>query len=102
MATKQKTAEDQSSKKASQNSVVKQNKKQNVKKSQDKQPGSFKRFGSYLKDVRHELHRVVWPTRSDVLNYTMVVLATLIFFGIFIYIIDSLIIPLFVAFAGLR
>jgi len=31
----------------------------------------------YLSEVNSELHRVSWPTRSEVLNYTIVVLVTL-------------------------
>ena len=31
----------------------------------------------YLKGVRSELNRVTWPTRPEVINYTIVVLITL-------------------------
>lgn len=101
MATKQKEKNAVLAPKSNKTQPAKQ-KKQGVKKTQDKDPGVFKRFAGYLKDVKHELHRVVWPTKPEILNYTLVVLATLVFFGALIYIIDSLIIPLFVAFAGLR
>jgi preprotein translocase subunit SecE len=32
----------------------------------------------YASEVRSEMRRVSWPTRSEVLNYTLVVLATLL------------------------
>ncbi|MDY0341682.1 MAG: preprotein translocase subunit SecE [Coriobacteriia bacterium] len=53
-------------------------------------PGVFKRIGKYFKDVRIELRRVVWPDRQEVLNSSMVVVATLIFFVFFTLIIDNI------------
>ncbi len=34
----------------------------------------------YISEVNSELRRVSWPTRGEVVNYTIVVLATLAFF----------------------
>lgn len=64
--------------------------------------GFFGRTKAYFKGVRAELHRVTWPTKSDVLNYTLIVLGTLVFFGVLIWVLDSLILPAFVGFSGLR
>ncbi len=36
--------------------------------------------GTYLKEVRGELGRVSWPTRSEVITYTLVVLVSVAFF----------------------
>lgn len=103
MATKEKASDKTLSEKGSKDQLAKQEKKKSTKKKAEaSNPSAFKRFRTYIKDVKSELHRVVWPTKHDVLNYTIVVLATLVFFGGLIYIIDSLIIPIFVAFAGLR
>ncbi len=52
-------------------------------------PNIFKRFGTYLKDVRTELRRVIWPSRKDVLNSSVIVVITLVFFMIFTLIIDN-------------
>ena len=52
-------------------------------------------------NVRIELRRVTWPTKNDVLNKTLVVIGTLIFFGVLIYIIDTAIVPLLYAFASI-
>lgn len=65
-------------------------------------PGFLGRTKAYFKGVRAELHRVTWPTKSDVLNYTLIVLGTLVFFGVLIWVLDALILPAFVGFAGLR
>ena len=40
--------------------------------------------GQYLREVRSELRRVNWPTRREVINYTIVVVATLIILTAFI------------------
>ena len=85
-------AANNSTKQKSNNKPAKQDKK-------GKKEGSLR---TYLKNVKSELRRVVWPTKNEVINYSVVVVATLIFFGVLIYIVDTLIIPIFVAFAGLR
>lgn len=61
-------------------------KKKEVKKAPKKQ-----RF-QFLKDVRAELKRVTWPTKQDVLQWSGVVVAALLFFGIFVAILDNLIV----------
>lgn len=43
---------------------------------------------AFLKEVRGELGRVAWPTRPEVMTYSMVVLVTVIFFMIVIAGID--------------
>ncbi|MCL2818709.1 MAG: preprotein translocase subunit SecE [Actinomycetia bacterium] len=53
-------------------------------------PSLFARLKGYLQGVMTELHRVVWPSRQEVLNSTIIVLFTLIFFGIFAFIVDWL------------
>ena len=32
--------------------------------------------GEYVSEVRQELNRVIWPTRSELINYTIVVVIT--------------------------
>ena len=59
------------------------------KKSAEK-PSIFKRFGTYLKDVRTELRRVIWPSRKDVVNSSVIVIVTLMFFVAFTFIIDNI------------
>ena len=51
-------------------------------------PGLFARIGTYFRDVRAEMTRVVWPTRPEVRNSSVVVIVTLIFFASFIALTD--------------
>lgn len=62
-------------------------------KREDKKPARPRRF-AFLKDVRAEMRRVTWPTKQDVLRWTVVVIVALIFFGVFVAATDSLILPL--------
>ena len=50
----------------------------------------FARFGKYLKDVRTELRRVIWPSKKDVVNSSIVVIVTLVFFMLFTLVIDNI------------
>lgn len=57
-------------------------------------PNPFVRFFRYLGDVRTEIRRVVWPGRQEVLNSSVVVIATLVFFIAFTFVVDSIVIQL--------
>ena len=46
----------------------------------------------FLREVRAELKRVTWPTRPEVLRWTGVVVAALVFFGVFVAVLDNLIV----------
>lgn len=70
--------------------------------SKKSEPKPKKKRFKFLRDVRSEMKRVTWPTRQDVLQWSGVVVAALLFFGIYVYILDSgIITPILVAFAGL-
>lgn len=60
-----------------------------AKASNDKPRNPIARVGRYLRGVATELRRVVWPTRPEVLNSSMVVIVTLLFFIIFTFVIDQ-------------
>ena len=55
-----------------------------------KKPGAFSRIGKYFKDVRTELRRVIWPSRGEVINSSVVVVITLIFFVLFTMVVDNI------------
>ncbi len=60
-----------------------------------------KRF-KFLREVKAELKRVTWPTKQEVLRWTGVVVAALLFFGVFVAVLDNLIVmPLIVALSGI-
>jgi preprotein translocase subunit SecE len=44
----------------------------------------------FLHEVRDEMRQVAWPTRSELLNYTAVVLTTLIFMILLIFVLNLL------------
>lgn len=52
-------------------------------------PSVVERFVNYIKGVRTELKRVVWPDREEVTNSSIVVVVALIFFGLFSFLMDS-------------
>lgn len=43
----------------------------------------------FLKDVSTEMKRVSWPKRKELVRYTMVVIATVLFIAVFFAITDS-------------
>jgi preprotein translocase subunit SecE len=57
-------------------------------------PNVFARIARYFGDVRAEMRRVVWPTRPDVVNSSVVVIVTLLFFTVFTFAIDQAIIQI--------
>ena len=44
--------------------------------------------GEYVREVRAELRKVAWPTKSEVINYTIVVLVTVLVLTGFIFVLD--------------
>ena len=55
-------------------------------------PGLWARFVTYCKDVKSEMQRVVWPTRKELVNASLIVIGALVFFGVYIAIIDNIVI----------
>jgi preprotein translocase subunit SecE len=49
-----------------------------------------RRLRSFLHDVRVEMRQVNWPSRSDVISTTMVVIVTVTFFGLYFVFTDWL------------
>jgi preprotein translocase subunit SecE len=49
---------------------------------------SFRNLIDFLKDTRKELNNVSWPSRREVTGTTVVVIATVFFFGFFLAIVD--------------
>ena len=72
-----------------------------VEKAPEKKPAKKRRFG-FLKDVRSELKRVTWPTKQDVLRWSVVVVVALVFFGVYVAVLDNVVItPLLIEISGL-
>ena len=43
----------------------------------------------YFRGVRTEVKKVVWPTRKELLSYTVIVLVACAFFGLFLWAVDT-------------
>lgn len=69
-----------------------------IKKADDKP--KKKRF-QFFRDVKSELKRVTWPTKTDVMRWSGVVVVALLFFGVFVAVLDNLVItPLLILISG--
>lgn len=74
--------------------------KKSVKKIEEKKPKK-KRF-KFFHDVRAEMKRVTWPTRVDVVRWSGVVVMALLFFGVFVALLDNVVItPLLILISGI-
>ena len=59
------------------------------KKSQSNQGKKKTGLIAYLRGVRQELSKVVWPTREELTTDTIVVFACVIFFAVTFWLIDT-------------
>ncbi len=75
-------------KKATARAEAKKNKKER------RGPKFFWRIVDYIKNVKVEMKRVVWPSRVEVGRMSAVVIVALVFFGVLIYVVDSIVVPL--------
>ncbi|MBF0145191.1 MAG: preprotein translocase subunit SecE [Magnetococcales bacterium] len=47
-------------------------------------------FKAYLLDVRAEVRKVIWPTRKDTMQTTVVVFSMVILVSIFLWMVDAI------------
>ncbi|MBF0296641.1 MAG: preprotein translocase subunit SecE [Magnetococcales bacterium] len=52
--------------------------------------GRIAQLRTYLTEVRAEVGKVVWPTRKDTMNTTIVVLSMVILVSLFMWVVDSI------------
>jgi preprotein translocase subunit SecE len=48
----------------------------------------YRRFISFLREVRAELKKVTWPSKNEVYSTTVVVVCATIFFGFYLFFMD--------------
>ena len=60
----------------------------------------FKKIGSFLKAVSTEMTKVSWPSRSQIIRSTVIVLIVVVVFGIFIGGVDILFLQILNVFVG--
>ena len=49
----------------------------------------------FLSEVRNELKRVTWPSQKEVYATTVVVIATSVFFGLYLFALDQILLNVF-------
>jgi preprotein translocase subunit SecE len=52
---------------------------------------SFRSKIDFIKDTRKELNNVSWPSLREVRGTTIVVIASVFFFGFFLFVVDQII-----------
>lgn len=55
---------------------------------QKEKAGIGRRISKFFKEIRAELKKVIWPTRQQLVNYTLVVFAACLFVGIVVWLAD--------------
>ncbi len=65
--------------------------KAKAKKKKDEKPGFFGRIRNYFRAVRTEMRRVTWPSKKELVNYSLVVIASLMVVGVVIAVLDFVI-----------
>ena len=51
-------------------------------------PNKWRELRTFLTEVRAELKKVTWPSRKEVYSTTIVVMATTVFFGFYLWGLD--------------
>jgi len=51
-------------------------------------PDKWRELRAFLSEVRSELKKVTWPSRKEVYSTTIVVMATTVFFGFYLWGLD--------------
>ena len=48
----------------------------------------WQRFRDFWREVKSEMKKVSWPSRPEVISTTGVVIAAVVFFGVYLYLCD--------------
>ena len=59
---------------------------------ENRAPKKHGKFVQFFIDVKAEMKRVTWPTKKDVAQWTGVVIGALVFFGVYVAILDNFIV----------
>lgn len=65
-------------------------KKQAGKPAKEKKPSVFARIGKWFRELKGECKKIVWPTREQTTNNTIVVLVVCAIIGVFIWVLDAI------------
>jgi preprotein translocase subunit SecE len=50
---------------------------------------TVKQILQFIREAKEELRKVTWPTRDEVTSFTIVVLVTVIFISLFLWVVDT-------------
>ena len=64
--------------------------------------GTFGRLRNYISGVKTEMHRVVWPSKAELKDYSVATIFALVICGFAIWLVDTGFVALLVRFTGLR
>lgn len=53
-----------------------------------KKTGFFGKIGKFFRETKSEMKKIVWPSRKQLVNNTLVVIATVFVIGIVIWVLD--------------
>ena len=62
----------------------------------------FARLRGWFADVKAEMHRVTWPSKSELKNYSVAVIVMLVVFGVAVWLVDTGVVAALVGYSGLR
>lgn len=65
-------------------------KKQAEKPAKVKKPSLFARIKKWFRELKGEIKKIVWPTKEQTMNNTLVVLGCCAVLGVFIWILDAI------------
>lgn len=57
-------------------------------KAKEKKPGVFSKIKRYFKDLRGEFKKIVWPSKKQIINNTIVVIACMAVTAVIIWLLD--------------
>ena len=77
------------------NEKTTQTKKKKAKSDKAKKPSFFSKVGRYFRDLKSEFKKIVWPSKKQIINNTVVVLICMAITGVAIWILDWAFINLF-------
>ncbi len=83
----QKVASEKVEKKTKEASSKKDGKSKKVKETTSK-PGFFKRIKNFFHEVRKELKKVTWPSKKNMIKYSIATIVFVVFFSLFFYLIE--------------
>ena len=57
-------------------------------KTKDTQPGPFSKIVRYFKDLKSEFKKIVWPSKKQIINNTLVVIVCMAVVALIIWLLD--------------